>query len=41
MIYLKAKNFNLLTKMEIKTRTQTWLKDKKSSNHKIMSKGDV
>ena len=42
MIYLKAKNFNLLQKWRLKQEHKLWLKTKKSSGHnKIMSKGDV
>ena len=41
MIYLKAKNFNLLQKWRLKQEHKLWLKTKKSSSHKIMSKGDV
>ena len=41
MIYLKAKNFSLLQKWRIKQEHKLWLKTKKSSSHKIMSKGDI
>jgi D-glycerate 3-kinase len=41
MIYLKAKNFSLLQKWRLKQEHKLWLKNKKSSSHKIMSKGDV
>ena len=41
MIYLKAKNFSLLQKWRLKQEHKLWLNKKKSSNHKIMSKGDV
>ena len=41
MIYLKAKNFSLLQKWRLKQEYKLWLKTKKISNHKIMSKGDV
>ena len=41
MIYLKAKNFNLLQKWRLKQEHKLWLKTKKKSVHKIMSKGDV
>ena len=41
MIYLKAKNFSLLQKWRLKQEHKLWLNRKKSSNHKIMSKGDV
>jgi len=43
LIYLKAKNFSLLQKWRLKQERKLWLKNKnkKSSKHKIMSKGDV
>ncbi len=41
LIYLKATNFNLLQKWRLKQEHKLWLKTKKKSNHKIMSKGDV
>jgi D-glycerate 3-kinase len=41
LIYLKAKNFGLLQKWRLKQEYKLWLKIKKKSNHKIMSKGDV
>ena len=41
MIYLKAKNFNLLQKWRLKQEHKLWLKTKKKGCHKIMSKGDV
>jgi D-glycerate 3-kinase len=41
MIYLKAKNFNLLQKWRLKQEHKLWLKTKKKGAHKIMSKGDV
>ena len=41
LIYLKAKNFSLLQKWRMKQENKLWLKTKKKSNHKIMSKGDV
>ncbi len=41
MIYLKAKNFSLLQKWRLKQEHKLWLKTKKKSGHKIMSKGDV
>ncbi len=41
MIYLKAKNFSLLQKWRLKQEHKLWLKTKKKSSHKIMSKGDV
>ena len=41
MIYLKAKNFNLLQKWRLKQEHKLWLKTKKKGGHNIMSKGDV
>ena len=41
LIYLKAKNFNLLQKWRLKQEYKLWLKTKNKLNHKIMSKGDV
>ena len=41
LIYLKAKNFSLLQKWRLKQEKKLWLKTKKKSAHKIMSKGDV
>ncbi len=41
MIYLKAKNFSLLQKWRLKQEKKLWLKTKKKSRHKIMTKGDV
>ena len=41
MIYLKAKNFNLLQKWRLKQENKLRLNTKKSSNHKIMNKDDV
>ncbi len=41
MIYLKAKNFNLLQKWRLKQEHKLWLKTKKKGGHKIMTKGDV
>jgi D-glycerate 3-kinase len=41
MVYLKAKNFNMLQKWRLKQEHKLWLKTNKSSSHKIMSKGDV
>ena len=41
LIYLKAKNFSLLQKWRLKQERKLWLKNKKSSSHKIMNKGDV
>jgi len=41
LIYLKAKNFNLLQKWRLKQEYKLWLKSKKTSKQKIMSKIDV
>ena len=41
MIYLKATNFNLLQKWRLKQEHKLWLKNKKSSKHKIMTKGEI
>ena len=41
MIYLKAKNFSLLQKWRLKQEKKLWLRTKKKSRHKIMSKDDV
>jgi len=41
LIYLKAKNFSLLQKWRLKQERKLWLNSKKTSNLKIMSKGDV
>ncbi len=41
LIFLKATNFSLLQKWRLKQERKLWLKSKKNSNLKIMSKGDV
>ena len=41
LIYLKAKNFSLLQKWRLKQERKLWVKSKKKSNLKIMSRGDV
>ena len=41
LIYLKAKNFSLLQKWRLKQERKLWIRSKKSSNTKIMSKQDV
>ena len=41
LIYLKAKDFSLLQKWRLKQERKLWIKSKKNSNSKIMSKGDV
>lgn len=41
IIYLKAKNFNLLKKWRLKQERKLRLKTKNSSNHKIMNKSDL
>ena len=37
----KSKKFQFVTKMALKQEKKLWLKTKKKSRHKIMSKGDV
>ena len=41
LIYLKAKNFNLLQKWRLKQEKKLWSKSKKMPKHKIMNKGEV
>ena len=41
MVYLKAKNFNMLQKWRLKQERKLRLKTKKESSHKIMSKKNV
>ena len=41
LIYLKAKDFSLLQKWRLKQERKLWIKSKRSSNTKIMSKQDV
>ena len=41
LIYLKAKNFSLLQKWRLKQERKLWIKSKKNSKTKIMSKEDV
>jgi len=41
LIYLKAKNFNLLQKWRLKQEHKLWLKSKKTPKHKVMNKKDV
>ena len=41
LLFLKANNFSLLQKWRLKQEKKLWLKNKKSSNNKIMSKKDV
>ena len=41
LIYLKAKNFNLLQKWRLKQEQKLWLNNKNNSKHKIMSKDQV
>ena len=41
LIYLKARNFNLLQKWRLKQERKLWLNSKRKSNLKIMSKEDV
>ena len=38
---LRVKNFKLLQKWRIKQEKKLWLKNKRSSNHKLMSNKDV
>jgi D-glycerate 3-kinase len=41
LLYLKAKNFNLLRKWRLKQERKLWLQTKNKKNLKIMSSGDV
>ena len=41
LLYLKAKNFNILRKWRLKQERKLWLKTKNKKNLKIMSSGDV
>ena len=41
LLFLKTNNFSLLQKWRLKQEKKLWLKNKKSSNNKIMSKIDV
>ena len=41
LIYLKAKNFNLLQQWRLKQERKLWVKSKKKTNLKIMNKNDV
>jgi len=41
LIYLKAKNFNLLQKWRLKQERKLWVKNKNKSKSKIMNKKDV
>ena len=41
LLYLKAKNFNLLRNWRLKQERKLWLKTKNKKNLKIMSNGDV
>ena len=41
LLFLKANNFSLLQKWRLKQEKKLWLKNKKSSNNKIMSKKEV
>ena len=41
LLYLKNKNFRLLQQWRIKQEKKLWLKNKRSSNKRIMSKKDV
>ena len=41
LLYLKAKNFNLLRQWRLKQERKLWLQTKNKKNSKIMSSGDV
>ena len=41
LLYLKAKNFNLLRKWRLKQERKLWVQTKNKENLKIMSSGDV
>ncbi len=41
LLFLKANNFSLLQQWRLKQEKKLWLKNKKSSNNKIMNKKDV
>ena len=41
LLYLKAKNFNLLSKWRLKQERKLWVQTKNKKNLKIMSSGDV
>ena len=41
LIYLKAKNFNLLRKWRLKQEKKLWVQKKNKKNLKIMSSGDI
>ena len=41
LLYLKAKNFNLLKEWRLKQERKLWLQTKNKKNLKIMSSGDV
>ena len=41
LLFLKTNNFSLLQKWRMKQEKKLWLKNKKSSNNKIMNKKDV
>ena len=41
LLFLKANNFSWLQEWRLKQEKKLWLKNKKSSNNKIMSKKDV
>jgi D-glycerate 3-kinase len=41
LLYLKAKNFNLLRKWRLKQERKLWIQKKNKKNLKIMSSGDV
>tara|TARA_B100000780_G_scaffold146765_1_gene102532 strand:- start:327 stop:1253 length:927 start_codon:yes stop_codon:yes gene_type:complete len=41
LVYLKAKNFNLLREWRLKQERKLWIKTKKKKNLKIMTSGDI
>ena len=41
MLYLKAKNFNILKNWRLKQERKLWIQTKNKKNLKIMSSGDV
>jgi len=41
LLFMKANNFSLLQRWRLKQEKKLWLKNRKSSNNKIMSKKDV
>jgi len=41
LLYMKAKNFDLLQKWRLKQEKKLWIKSKNKKNLKLMSKGDI